>query len=623
MIGEGVLLMKDQKIPFLAYRSFYTPLNTIEKFANAGYETICVFPAHTVNSRGTPYSQYGPVWKWLDRLDFAPFDQMIYDITRAMPEARFLLMIDLNSPVWLEHYFYHESADSFNNLGKTVHNANWKELTSAYLRSFLKYAKEKYGERILAYILACGATDEWYDYSEGAEDAARTEAWRKYCLERGMDDPVDVPARSCRNHITHFGFLRDPEQDKMALEYWKFCNRSIADCIMHFASEARSVIGDSAQLGCFYGYILEKSWKSLVSCGHLDYERAMECPDLDFFISPGTYTDRKIGGGSGFLIPCGSAEIRGKRLLHECDQRTHTNNPYLTPDIQLRVSNAWENERSTVAGLKREAALGLIHRTHLWWFDMWGDFYQGEAVMETLRRIQELWKEYASLPAEDVCETALVVDAESTYLLDQDHPVTPKIHLGTRNKLNRLGAPFKVYSFSDIPRIRELSRYKLVIFSSLFLLTEEKKRILKEYLCKENRTVLFLGPAGIFNDGKYDPECCCALTGAQYPAPGVTTVHHPDWKSISVHDYDCLTPNLLREAASEAGVTLYAEKEIPVYAEGDLFAVHSQEGGITTLHVPRRSGTVTELFTGKVCTVADGKFQYEFATPDTGLFHFS
>ena len=69
--------------PFLAYRSFYTPVNTIEQFSKAGYETFCVFPAHTVNSRGTPYSQYPPVWLWYYKFNFAPLDDMIEDTTRA------------------------------------------------------------------------------------------------------------------------------------------------------------------------------------------------------------------------------------------------------------------------------------------------------------------------------------------------------------------------------------------------------------------------------------------------------------------------------------------------------------------------------------------------------------
>ena len=107
-----------KNLPFLAYRSFLTPLNTIERFAKADYHTMCVYPAHTVNSRGTPYSAYPPVWKWFDRLDFNPFDQMIRDFSQPMPNAKLICMIDLNSPVWLEHYMAFECCDSFNNLGK-------------------------------------------------------------------------------------------------------------------------------------------------------------------------------------------------------------------------------------------------------------------------------------------------------------------------------------------------------------------------------------------------------------------------------------------------------------------------------------------------------------------------
>ncbi len=95
--------MKKEK-PFLAYRSFLTPLSTIGKFAAEGYTTLCLFPAHTVNSLGTPYSPYPSTWRWFDRLDFTPFDQMIHDVLKAMPEADFLCMIDLNSPIWLEHH---------------------------------------------------------------------------------------------------------------------------------------------------------------------------------------------------------------------------------------------------------------------------------------------------------------------------------------------------------------------------------------------------------------------------------------------------------------------------------------------------------------------------------------
>lgn len=72
----------EQSAPFLTYRSFYTPLNTLEKFGQIGYDTVCLFPAHTVNSRGTPYSQYPPTWLWYDVYDFTVVDKII-EIGRA------------------------------------------------------------------------------------------------------------------------------------------------------------------------------------------------------------------------------------------------------------------------------------------------------------------------------------------------------------------------------------------------------------------------------------------------------------------------------------------------------------------------------------------------------------
>ena len=611
---------KKNELPLLAYRTFVAPYNTIEKFAGMGYDTLCIFPAHTVNSRGTPYSPYPPVWKWLDRLDFSPFDQMVHDFSKAMPDAKFICMIDMNSPVWLEHYMAFECCDTFNNLGRAIHNPFWQKATIYYFKEFLRRTHRKYGDRIQAYVLACGATDEWFDYSLGNEDSYRRDAWREWCKKKNLPDPVDIPAISVRERAPHDDLLRDPTEDKVAVDYWKFCNETIADTICQFASMARKIVKDKAQIGCFYGYILEKTGFTLVSCGHLEYERVLASPDIDFLISPGTYTAaRNIGGGSGFLIPHGTAAVHGKRLFHECDQRTHTYNPYLAPDITLRLTTAWPDEVSTVAGLKREASLGLINRTHLWWFDMWGDYYQGEAVMKTLEKVRNIWNEHAATPADDVCEIAMIVDPDSTYYLRQNHEVIPQIFRETRNKLNLVGAPFEVYSFNDIPKIKKLSHYKFIVFNSLFHLTEEKKKILRKYILKNNRTILWLGPAGVMDNEIYDLKNCTVLTGVSEPDTA-EVVKHKNWNSVWFRDYCKVTSAILKQLAAQAGVLLYTRQAWPVFAEGNLLAVHTASGGQETISIPRDSGTVTELFTGKTCRYEKGKFTYRFKKPDTALF---
>ncbi len=603
---------------FLAYRSFHTPINTIEKFSKEGYDTVCVFPAHTLNSLGTPYSQYPPTWLWYDKIDFTPFDKMVEDSTRAMPDGKLLLMIDLNSPAWLEHNNAYTVCDTFMNLGKAVHSPKWMEATETYLRKFVQYANETYGDRISAYVIACGSTDEWYDYSNGTDSPDRRRAWRAYQLAKGRPDPVDIPPESVREHVSHDDFLRDPKVDGMAVEYWHFCNESIGDTIIRFARNVREIIGEKAQIGCFYGYILEKSG-DLVSCGHLAYEQVFDCPEINFIISPGTYTDRQIGGGSGFLVPNGTAAVRGKKLLHECDQRTHTYNPYIDSYKSL-VYPHWENEAETVAGIKREAALGMINRTHLWWFDMWGGFYEGERVMKTLGHVKRIWSEVTKEPKQDTAQVCMVVDPDSTYYVNQYHKNTRKMNLETRNKLNRLGAAFDVYTFSDIPWIKDFDRYRLVIFPSLFEVTAHKKRVLEQYVLKGGRSILWLYAPGIIDSGALKTENCEKLSGIPYEASGIQSRYMQDVRSYYIHDYDELTPAVLKEIAKDAGVLMNVEEEIPVYAEGNLLAVHTKEGGRITVTVNEKYTAAEELYTGNRVEIRNGQFDYLFCSPDTALF---
>ena len=626
----------------LAYRSFHTPLNTIEKFANAGYETICVFPAHTNNSRGTPYSQYPPVWRWYDKMDFYVFDQMIEDISRAVTvpnsapstadphpletgatqqkQVKFLLMIDLNSPVWLEHMNCYDCSDTFNNLGKAIHNPHWLNPTMTYLEAFVRYAHEKYGDQIAAYLLACGATDEWFDYSHGTEDSNRRAAWRAWQQARGRADPVDIPPQSVREHMSHEDFLRNPIEDRLALQYWQFCNESVADTILKFADATRAIVGDTAEIGCFYGYILEKVSRTMVSCGHLAYEKVLDSPNIDFLIGPCTYEDRQIGGGSGSLAPNGSAAVRGKHLLFECDQRTHTFNSYLTPYINLRIDTAWPNERATVAGLKRELCHSLIKRASMWWFDMWGDFYQGEAVMDTLAKAQAIWMQCDTAPARDVCQVAMIVDPDSTYLVNEDNPQAAQLHVELRKKLNRLGAPYEIYSFGDIPKIKNFDQYKLVIFPGLFSIDAEKQEILNRYVLRGGRHVVWMYAPGIWDGSSFCPANCAKITGAPYGEDAPAMAQMDGWSSCYLYRYETLTVELLRQLAAGSGVHMYVEEALPVYAEGNLLAIHTAQGGQRTVSVDSRYRIAKELFTGREFTIENGAFCYPFAEPDTALF---
>ena len=83
--------------PFFAYRSFQKEFDAMREFHAAGVNQFCVFPAHTTNSLGEPYSEYPPTWLAPEVYDFAPFDQQIEDVKKISPNPEIPCMVDLNS----------------------------------------------------------------------------------------------------------------------------------------------------------------------------------------------------------------------------------------------------------------------------------------------------------------------------------------------------------------------------------------------------------------------------------------------------------------------------------------------------------------------------------------------
>jgi hypothetical protein len=134
------------------------------------------------------------------------------------------------------------------------------------------------------------------------------------------------------------------------------------------------------------------------------------------------------------------------------------------------------------------------------------------------------------------------------------------------------------------------------------------------------RTGLFIYAPGICNGQNLNPDRVRNLTGVAFNTPGISRVDREDWISVYVPTYKTLTPKVLREVALEAGVTIYCQDFVPVYANQRLFAIHMAEGGEKTITLPVAARQVKELYTQRVISVVDKRFRYRFATPDTALF---
>lgn len=607
--------------PFFAYRSFWPEFGAMKQFKEAGVNTVCIFAANTQNSLGQPYSKYPPVWRWFDKYDFASLDRQHDDVIAVNPDTEFICMIDLNSPIWLQHQLAlrgQPDSDSFTMLSCACANPEWRKHTADYLEAVVRHMETRYGDRVKAYLLACGQTDEWMDYSRGLAGRGKAHAWKAWRKARGCPE-VPVPALERLDRASFEDLIRDPATERDVVDYAQFTGDTIADTALEFARKTRAMIPRHRQIGMFFGYIFQLTRSRLVWAGHLEYERLFSSPDIDFFISPGTYADRAMGGGSGFMIPHATRLLNGKGFLHEIDHRTHTYNVHLDEFVSIGWMTPWKDQAETDAGLKREFALAITAQSSLWCFDMWGGVFRTPETMRLVKQGKALWDRFAALPLRTRAEVALVADPESARWINDQNPAVVQIYQETRNKLNRLGAPFETFSFNDLPRA-DLARYRLFVFPGLFEITPEKMNVLRKHVFNNGRTAMFLYAPGLSDGSTLDPARIKALTGTAFGTPGVTKMQRDGWTSVYAGAYADLTPERLRTAALDAGVNIYCEDAVPVYANERLVTIHTAQGGEKVITLPVDCREVRELFTGKTVPVAGRKFSYTFATPDTALF---
>lgn len=603
---------------FFAYRSFWPELETVRRFGETGINTVAVFPSNTCNSLGEPYSKYPPNWLWFDTYDFEPVKRQFDDLLSANPNAEFLVMLDLNSPLWLTRQLYAVNGDSYANLSEAVSIPRWREATGTYCDALVDFLEEHYGSRIRAYIPACGSTDEWMDLCDGGAGKYKSERYRAWCREKGLPVPDDVPARSRRSRFGFENVLRDPATDAESIRYWRFTSSLVCDTIREFADRVRKRCGREIELGVFYGYILELGgdW---VKKGHLAYQELLASGSIDFLISPGTYEHRKIGDGGGFMVPMGTVRRFGRNYLHECDQRTHCFNPNLSRAVRLEFQH-WQDEAEDIAGMRREMALSLIHHTSLWWFDMWGGYYQSPAVFDNLARMKELWDRYSGDDSPGRAEIALVVDPDGAALVNDEAAGADRFHRDLCHLLNRVGAPFEAVSFDDLLEPGAAEKYKFLVFASIFELNEERLRRYRERIAGGGRTILWLYAAGISDGIQIQLERNRELAGVPFGTPGLSLTEYDSHRTLYLCRPEELTVPLLRQAVRDAGVHIWTEEEAPVFANARLAAFHTARGGERSLMFPAEVTAVTELFSGRRFELRNHCLAYPFDTPDTVLF---
>jgi len=650
--GVNHFCVDGKIIDTVAFKSFRPTLNNVGDFYKAGVRIFHVYCSGLKSGIKMPYSAYGETWFGDGDYRFEGFDRQMEMFIQAAPEA--YLFINLHVDVrqwWLDQN--PGNADSFTHLSQIAGNEKWRRDTENYIKAFIAYAEEKYGDRIVGYWLLGGYTTEWFSAHDMAEThPVKLEAFRKYMADPNAEIPTAEEMEKPNEQI----FL-DPVKDKLIIDYQKFHAKLISGLVIDFCKAAKEACNFKKIVGVFFGYIMELQWgDKLWRYGHLDLDSVNESPFVDLIATPSSYRFRLYDDGSAYMILTDSLDLHEKAYFASFDNLT-----FLTPtalDHPRRLCNDPESAEAMAAlqtkfgrkdlldtrektfhGMRREMMTRLAKRCGTWWFDMLEGWYYDDGLMEEVSRLVKNSASLLEKPRHSASEICVFVGTEPMYYVNKTSGINAEGLCYQRGALSRIGAPYDLFSMSDLKRV-DASKYKLFIFLNAYSLREDERTYINNTLKGGGRSLLFVGPCDYINEDGVSEERMSALCemkigllekdeaqvrafNSQYgygdaknPTPYVSATdvrvlgRFSESRKCALAvkenaDYNVffsalgnMSHQVLRGVAKMAGVHIYVEEGVFTYINDTVAGVYNTNAATTEITLPA-DGEYTELFSGK------------------------
>lgn len=707
--GAPTLVVDGKPNTGLSYMTYVGPASqkdgkpVLQHYADLFTKAECDLFTFVVDL-GALYGYSPTVWPEKDRFDFSYVDLSAHTLLAGGPQAKLVIQLYLDTPEW----WAKENPDDLLVLdnGKTdfgeklfalprkdnlpsIASERWRTDLKRLVEALIDHVQASdYADHVIGYQVCGQKTEEWYHWSMNApslgdysapmqhafhawlrqrytSDAALQSAWHVPGLTR---DTAPLPTQAQR-----FGdktqFFRRPEAEQNVIDFHRFWSEVMVDTIAFFAHVVKEKTQHAKVVGGFYAYTFEFA-DLAEDAGHLALGKLLECPDLDFIMSPSSYFHRNLKGGqSCFRAPVLSLVRHGKMLWNDFDPAS-----YKIHDKDMAALAPWLNDLAATdtpwefgSMIYRELGNCLANGVNMAHFDLHGGYYDDAEIMGFVRSAQRIRKTALSMDRAPGAEILVVVDEDSLHWLGFRHPLTRRFLIEQLVELPFTG-PYNALLLSDLADT-DLRPYKLVLMLNAFRLDAAQRSVIDRKLKTDNKHVVWLYAPGYFRGDAVPgevtgisevtglhieerPRSATPVTAVyENPALGETplldtgrfAVADPEaeviarsseatketviaqrrfdrWTSIYAGTAP-LPRQVLRALAGHAGVHQYdAQPEDTVYASGTFLTIAAgATGGPRTITLPKPM-TVTDMATGQTVCAATAAFTAEFQPYETRLF---
>ena len=702
--GVTRLYIEGEKVvPMIYLRDFSTKFSPeyAAGMAEAGV-VLMEFP----NTRNYYMNGLGPVWTGVNQYDFKIFDDLIYETLEGAPHAKIMLALDADPPEWWLNANPGERA--VDNEGNTYQNGasyaseKWREAAGEYFRAILTHAAaQPYADHIFAVKISAGATCEWQqygvslttcgDFSTASRNAFRAWLKEKYGSDRALKNAwgrsvtlasAEIPALEERQPSQYKTVLGADQRN--VIDYHLFCSDMITESILYLSGVVKEVCQNKWIVGTYNGYMVNSLTYESTNLVNASFRDLLTSDKLDFFCAPVLYDSRMSGMSAGYMTMVDSILDNGKMFFMEVDERTVLYDDSGWQDAYLLQE--WGQTytmRDTIEMLKRDFSNVLAKGAGLWWYDMWGGWFDDPEIYSLISVMNAEMEYSLDHPAESVSPVAwLIADDLLTcmaYDFDGTYHVLLESHYNQKESLAKLGVPFDYYYLSDLADGLKKD-YDVYIVEAVNV-GEEERFAIERYLKRAGKTIVWLGLTGIYDEeGKVSERAMSELIGmdvafteggtyavtvednGHYAAAGLDGFVYGNPASVGkvtpmayVADQDAtalgsfdplgrtglavkevpvsavdgwtsvysavgnVPAELIRNILEHKGANVYTDSGDVVFANSGYLAVDSPYGGTRTLNL---GGThdVYDVFAGSIVATGVSSFTAHFDAGGTRLF---
>ena len=623
----------------LSFKSFRPNPKNVSEFYKAGVRLFSVLSSGVTSALGVPYSLYGESWMGDGVYNFEPVDRQMDMFIENAPEAYFAPMIQLDTREW-----YLEShkgvPNSFTHLSQIAHDAEWRYAAAEYMKAIMRHLERKYGDRIYGYFMLCGTTTEWF--SEGDFEAAHS------IKEAAYGKPLPTLEKLNRDGGV---FLDNSESD--VYEARKFHSETMSGLISYFAKEAQTVLNHEKLLGVYYGYLFELGGERIYNDGIFDYEKIFFTDDINMISSPSAYGYRKLNDPSAFMVTAKTLDKHSKLYFLEFDHITHTAPEEIRDGLDKNAKNCrivkipgadskCKSEDESLNLMYRDFLLCSGNLAAMWWFDMFDGWFRSERMMGAVSKMIDTAEKLSQIPTKSTAEIAVFAEGKSMYRVRKNAGLATTCLSNFRRTLAECGAPYDIYSISDIHTI-DTSVYKLFIFLNQYDISDEDREGIASVLSQNRKYALWMYGAGYATNCSLNVNNILQISGIRvneskkshgnicyrgksysYPTPEpyfsvsddeATPLAQFDNGEVAVaskgnsfYSSTCNIPaDLLREVARLSDVFIYSEEnKLYVYPNSTTIGVYNATGTAAQISVPS-DGVYVDLISGEKFISDKGK----------------